>query len=393
MKTIETILPKRIVSGENSLTYLKNLKGKRASVIISGTFTRVSSGVVDLVKKYLKDAGIIWHIIYSQGQEPTLEYVKKSAKKVQEFLPDTIVAIGGGSTIDAAKIMEVFYEYPDISDNDLFKRFNLPPIRNKIKTFVAIPTTSGTGSEVTPYNVVLVKTDNPEVPLIKNSIVDYQTIPDVIILDPVFTVSMPAAITASTGMDALVHAIEAYISKKPKNIFSDLYALEAIKLIFKYLPKAYKDGKNLISRAKMQYAATMAGIAIAHRGTGLAHGTGQQLGPVFGVRHGLSVSIVLQPVLKYNELVRKKEYLEIANYIGINEKTEEKTIKKFLEKLKELMKSIDFPSTIQDIGIEKEKYLKNLDLMAKNAMENGATSTNPRIPTIEEIKEIFLSLC
>ncbi|MBA7498437.1 hypothetical protein ES704_01174 [subsurface metagenome] len=253
---VETILPKRIVSGENSLTYLKSLKGKRSCLIISGTFARVNSGVVDLVKKYLKEAGIIWHIIYSQGQEPTLEYVKKSAKEVQEFLPDTIITIGGGSTIDAAKIMEVLYEYPDINDDDLFKRFNLPSIRNKIKTFVAIPTTSGTGSEVTPYNVVLVKTDNPDVPLIKNSVVDYQTIPDVIILDPVFTVSMPAAITASTGMDALVHAIEAYISKKPKNVFSDLYALEAIKLTFEYLPKAYKDGENLIARAKMQYAAT-----------------------------------------------------------------------------------------------------------------------------------------
>jgi len=347
---------------------------------------------VDLVKRYLKEAGITWHIIYSQGQEPTLKYVKESAKKVQEFLPDTIVAIGGGSTIDAAKTMEVFYEHPDISDNDLFKRFHLPPIRNKIKTFIAIPTTSGTGSEVTPYNVVLVKTDIPEVPLIKNSVVDYQTIPDVIILDPVFTVSMPLAITASTGMDALVHAIEAYISKKPKNVFSDLYALEAIKFIFEYLPKAYRDGKNLIARAKMQYAATMAGIAIAHRGTGLAHGTGQQLA-VFGIRHGLSVSIVLQPVLKYNMPIRKKEYLEIANYIGINEDTKEKTIEKFLEKLSELMKSINFPSTIQDIRIEKEEYLKNLDLMSKNALENGATSTNPRIPTVGEIKEIFLSLC
>lgn len=390
---VETILPKRIVSGENSLTYLKSLKGKRSCLIISGAFARVNSGVVDLIKKYLKKAGVTWHIIYSQGQEPTLEYVKESAKKVQEFLPDTIVAIGGGSTIDAAKIMEIFYEYPDISDNDLFKRFNLPSIRNKIKTFVAIPTTSGTGSEATPYNVVLVKTDNPEVPLIKNSVVDYQTIPDVIILDPVFTVSMPAAITASTGMDALVHGIEAYISKKPKNIFSDLYALEAIKLIFKYLPKAYKDGKNLIARAKMQYAATMAGIAIAQRGTGLAHGAGQQLGPVFGVRHGLSVSIILQPVLKYNMPVRKKEYLEIAHYIGISEENEEKTIERFLKKLGELMKLIDFPSTIQDIGIKEGAYLKNLDLMAKNALENGATSTNPRIPTIEEIKEIFLTLC
>ncbi len=391
--TVETILPKRIVSGENSLTYLKSLKGKRASLIISGTFARVNSGVVDLVKKYFKEAGITWHIIYSQGQEPTLEYVKESAKKIQQFLPDTMVAIGGGSTMDSAKIMEVLYEYPDISDDDLFKRFNLPSIRNKIKTFVAIPTTSGTGSEATPYNVVLVKTDNPDVPLIKNSVVDYQTIPDVIILDPVFTVSMPAAITASTGMDALVHAIEAYISKKPKNIFSDLYALEAIKLIFDYLPKAYREGKDLMARANMQYAATMAGIAIAQRGTGLAHGTGQQLGPFFGIRHGLSVSIVLQPVLKYNMPVRKKEYLEIAHYIGISEENEEKTIKRFLKKLSELMKSIDFPSTIQDIGIEKEEYLKNLDMMSKNAMENGATFTNPRTPTIEEIKEIFLSLC
>ena len=391
--TVETTFPKKIVSGENSLTYLKNLKGKRASLVISGTFARTNPAAVDLVEKILKEIGIAWHIIYSQGQEPTLEYVKESAQKVQEFLPDTIVTIGGGSTIDAAKIMEVLYEYPDISDEDLFKRFNLPSIRNKIKTFIAIQTTSGTGAEVTPFNIVSVKTDNPDIPLIKTAVADYQTIPDVIILDPIFTISMPPAITAATGMDALVHAIEAYISNKPKNVFSDLYALEAIKIVFEYLPKAYKDGKNLIARAKMQYAATMAGIAIANRGTGLAHGIGQQLGPVLGIRHGISVSIVLQAVLEYNEPLRKKEYLKIANHIGITKKNEEETIKIFLEKLKELMESINFPSTIQDIGIEKVAYLKNLDQMAKNAKVNGPTLTNPRVPTIEEIKKIFLTLC
>jgi len=317
--SIETVFPKRIISGESSLEYLKELNGKKVFLVLSKNFWDKNKEVVTKVKRYFQEAKINYEVIYSQGQEPTLDYVKESAAKMQQFAPEIIIAIGGGSTLDSAKIMEVFYEYPDISDDRIFERFNLPKIRRKA-SLIAIPTTSGTGSEVTPYNVVTIKVDDPDMPFIKTTIADYQTIPDVVILDPAFTTSMPAAVTANTGMDALVHAIEAYISGRAENVFSDLYSLEAIRLIFLYLPQAYQNPENMEARAKMQYAATMAGIAIANRGVGLAHGIGQQLGPVFGVRHGLSVSIVLELVLRYNLSFSLEKYINIANYLGLKGK-------------------------------------------------------------------------
>ncbi|MHB1652946.1 MAG: iron-containing alcohol dehydrogenase [Desulfitobacteriaceae bacterium] len=389
MTTLETVLPQKIISGDGSLEYLKTLKGERAFVIVSGAFAKTNPESMAQIKKYLDNAGLAYEIVYSQGQEPSLDYVKESAKLLQDFSPDYIIAVGGGSTLDSAKIMKVLYEFPDISNELLFKRFSLPPMQGKT-SLIAIPTTSGTGSEVTPYNVVYVKTDNLDIPFIKTTVADYQTMPDVVLLEPTFTVSMSPDVTANTGMDALVHAIEAYISKKPKNAFSDMYALEAIKIILEYLPKAYSNGTDIEARAKMQYAATMAGIAIANRGTGLAHGTGQQLGPAFGVRHGLSVSIVLEPVLEFNYEVCTKEYLQIADYLGIKEDNDEKKAKAFFDRVKELMQKIEFPTKVQQIGIEKEEYLEKIDIMAKNALENGATLTNPKMPTLDDAKQIFL---
>lgn len=391
MNFVQTVLPKEVVSGSGSLAYLKELKGSKAALVMSGSFVKSNPELVAQIKTYIEAAGLKYEIIYSQGQEPSLDYVKESAKVLQSFAPDYIIAIGGGSTLDAAKIMKVLYEFPDITDKELFTRFALPQMQGKVK-LIAVPTTSGTGSEVTPYNVVYINTDNPEVPVIKSTVADYQTLPDVVLLEPAVTVSMPPSVTANTGMDALVHAIEAFISKKPKNAFSDMYALEAIRTIMEYLPKAYNDGSDLEARSKMQHAATMAGIAIANRGTGLAHGTGQQLGPVFGVRHGLSVSIVLEPVLKYNYDACKQEYLQIANFIGINEDSDEKSIETLLAKIKELMKKIDFPSIIQQIGIDQADYMKKLDILAQNALLNGATLTNPKLPTLEDAKQIFLSI-
>lgn len=389
---MEMTLPRKIIGGEGALGYLKTLKGKKAFIVMSGSFARSNPDSASMVGKYLDEAGFTYDIIYSQGQEPTLDYVKESVKQLQEFAPDNIIAVGGGSTLDAAKIMNIFYECPDISDEALFNRFNLPPMLGKANV-IAIPTTSGTGSEVTPYNVVFIKTDNPDIPYIKTTVADYQTIPDVVILDPTFTESMSPDVTSNTGMDALVHAIEAYISKKPKNILSDVHALEAIKTIFEYLPRAYANGNDIEARAKMQYAATMAGIAIANRGTGLAHGAGQQLGPVFGITHGLSVSIVLVPVLRFNYDACTREYLEIAHHLGISEPTDNSTIEKLFDKINNLIKSINFPIMIQQIGIDKEDYLKKMDIMAKNALQNGATLTNPKMPTIEDVKDIFLSIC
>ncbi len=204
---------------------------------------------------------------------------------------------------------------------------------------------------------------------------------------------MPPSISASTGMDALVHAIEAYISKKPGSVFTNEYALKAIKLIFEYLPRAYKDSNDIEARTKMQEAATMAGIAIANKGTGLAHGTGQQLGPVFNVRHGLSVSIVLEAVMRFNYDECINEYLEISRYLGIDEGEKVRTIQKLFHTIKKLMDKIDFPTKIQDLGINKEDYISKIDFMAENALKNGATLTNPKRPTLEDAKKVFLSIC
>lgn len=388
---MEMTSPRKLVSGAGALEHVKTLKGERAFIVMSGAFAKRNPTVAATLESYLKEAGFAVTKIFSEGREPTLDYVRESAKIMEQFAPDHIFAVGGGSTLDAAKIMKVIYEFPDISDEALFRRFNLPSLERKA-SMVAIPTTSGTGSEVTPFNMVFVKTGNAEVPYIKNSVADYQTIPDVVILDPAFTISMSPEVTANTGLDALVHAIEAYTSKKPKNIFSDLYTLEAIRTIVENLPIVYKDGANVEARAKLQYASMMAGIAIANRGTGLAHGIGNPLG-AFGVAHGVAVALVLDAVMKFNFAFCRDGYREIAVCLGVAPGTDEAMFQALMDKIAGLKQAIAFPAKITAFGISGEAYRTKIDFLAQDAVGAGSTLVNPRTPTVDDIKQILTSIC
>jgi alcohol dehydrogenase class IV len=367
------------------------VQSKRTIIVISGSFRQKNPEVWETVVEILTKNGTTFRELLGPGREPTLTYCKEAAKAMIDFQPDLILAIGGGSTLDAAKVMEIYYEHPDITDEAIKARFSLPKIRTKAR-HIAVPTTSGTGSEVSPFNVVYVPSDNPAMPQIKIGIADYQTIPDTVLLDPSFTFSASPDITASTGMDAFTHAIESYASSKPANPFTDLHALEAMKLIFEWLLVAYNEPYNVEARSQMQIAATMAGLSIASRGTGLAHGIGQQLGPLFNVPHGLSVSIVLESVMRFNAKVALKRYADIARYVGLGEASDEKSFEKLITKVVTLLEALKIPKKLDDLKIDKNIYLSKMDILVKNALENGGTKFNPCVPNALEVENIFMSL-
>jgi alcohol dehydrogenase class IV len=387
----ESYWPRKIICGENALSYLSTLKVKRAAVIVSGSFRKHNPENWERLIQILDEKNIRWREFQSQGQEPTLDFCKKTGLEMRDFAPDAIIAIGGGSTLDAAKAMEIYYEHPDISDTAIAARFALPKIRTKVQ-HISIPTTSGTGSEVSPFSVVSVKTGNAEIPYTKMAIADYQTIPDLVLLDPSLTASMSSSVTAATGMDAFVHAMESFSSIKPPNAFTDIMALESIKLIFKWLPIAIQEPQNMQARSQMQIASTLAGMSLSSWGTGLAHGAGHQLGPAFHLPHGVAVSIILKPVMQLNASKRLIEYAQIAHFCGTEAKTDSQAFEELLTKIDILLADIKFPRTIGDLGISREDFVQKMDLLIPPSLENSTTKANPIIPDAAQMRDIFMTL-
>ena len=383
--------PRRILFGQGSIEFIATLKAKRAFCIVDTVFHQFNPQLFAELEAIFKKQGTAYHVCFGQGQEPTLEYVQESAVAMREFGPDCIIAIGGGSVLDAAKVMEVYYEHPDITLEQLSDRFNLPPIRRKAK-FVAVPTTSGTGSEVTAVAVLYVPSGNPDMPYVKRGIADVQLIPDYVILDPSYTLTMPASITAATGLDAFVHAIEGYVSNKPANAFADGFALEAMKKVVTYLPKVLKEPDNLEYRSEMQIAATMGGLELASRASGASHGMGKQLATLKPMPHGTSVSMMLPQVVRANASVRMKEYAEIARYLGVKAKSDDEAVEGLLDIIETMLASAKCPRTIADIGLDKGVFLKNIDLLIKNSQNDAAMKGNPREYSVEEIRGVFLTL-
>ncbi len=383
--------PRRILFGQGSIEFIATLKAKRVFCIVDTVFHQHNPRPFAELEKIFKSQDAAYHIWLGQGQEPTLEYVQESAVAMRKFGPDLIVAIGGGSVLDAAKVMEVYYEHPEITLEQLSDRYNLPPIRRKAK-FVAVPTTSGTGSEVTAVAVLYVPSGIQEMPYVKRGIADTQLIPDYVILDPAYTLTMPLHITAATGLDALVHAMEGYVCNKPKNAFSDGFALEAMKRVVTYLPLVMKDPDNLEYRSEMQLAATMGGMELANRGVGASHGMGKQLATLKYMPHGMSVSMMLPAIIRANASVRMREYAEIGRYLGVEAATDAEVVDGLLVILEKLFTDARCPRTIADIGLDRETFLKNMDLLIKNSQNDAAMKGNPREYSVEEIREIFLSL-
>lgn len=366
-------VPKDIVFGDGSLQYLSTLEGKRATLVTGGSSMK-KFGFLDKAKEELEKAGMEVSIVDGVEPNPSIETVIRGGKEMAEFNPDWIIAIGGGSALDAAKIMWVYYEYPETKFEDLVAG-KFPKLRTKSK-FIAIPSTSGTASEITAFSVIT-DTENH----IKYPLVSYEITPDIALLDAALPAKMPPHITANTGMDVITHAIEAYVSTNATS-YTDPLAMEAIKLVYKQLPVAYDQAENMKAREDMHNASTLAGMAFTNSSLGIVHSLAHKIGGELGITHGLANAILLPYIVEYNSRDTDK-FKEIEKQLEIED---------LVQTLKELNAKVGIPTTLSEVTeveITEEKFVEVLDRMSKNAFEDPCSLTNPRVPSPEDIKEIY----
>lgn len=385
---------------------LGDLAGKKRAFIVTDK-PLFDLGYADKVIAPLAKLGIECEVFHNVEPDPSLATVKRGLEQINRFRPDVIIALGGGSPIDAAKIMWLMYENPDsefeglaLRFMDIRKRIYRFPEMGKKAIMVAIPTTSGTGSEVTPFAVV---TD--EKTGVKYPIADYALTPNMAIVDPELVMSMPAKLTAWGGIDALTHAIESFVSVFATE-YTNPYALEATRLIFKYLPASYAEGaNNQKAKEKMHYAANQAGIAFANAFLGVCHSMAHKLGSEFHLPHGMANAIMICEVIRFNatNAPRKQaafpqykypqaieRYARMARYIGLEGKTDEELVEKFIQAIEELKEKVGIPKTIREAGVDEKSFLERLDAMSELAFDDQCTGANPRYPSIEEIKEMYI---
>ena len=389
-----------------ALEELKNVMNKKRVFIVTDTFL-YENGYTKVVTDKLDEMGIVHETFFNVAPDPSLACAKEGAKLIDAFKPDCIIAIGGGSAMDAAKIMWVLYEHPEVDFLDMAMRFM--DIRKRVYTFpkmgekayfIAVPTSAGTGSEVTPFAVITDETTGQKYPL-----ADYELLPKMAIVDADMMMNAPKGLTSASGIDALVHSIEAYVSMMATE-FTDGLAIEAIKTIFEYLPRAYENGANdPEAREKMANAATMAGMAFANAFLGICHSMGHKLGAYHHLPHGVTVGLVLDEVMRFNaeEVPTKmgtfpqyeyphalRRYAEIADSLNLGGNTDQEKLERLINKIDELKERVGFKKTIKDYGISEEDFLSTLDEMSEKAFDDQCTGANPRYPLISEIKEIYL---
>lgn len=372
-------LPRDLYYGEGSLEFLKRLKGKKAVIVVGGGSMK-KFGFLDKAVAYLKEAGIETSLIENVEPDPSVETVLKGAEAMRAFEPDWIISMGGGSPIDAAKAMWVFYEYPETKFEDITKPFSLPELRQKAK-FLAIPSTSGTATEVTAFSVITdYKTE------IKYPLADFNITPDVAILDPSLAETMPDSLTAYTGMDALTHAIEAYVSTAASP-FSDPLALEAIELVVKELPASYAKDKK--ARELMHYAQCMAGMAFSNALLGIVHSMAHKTGAVFHIPHGCANAIYLPYVIEFNKKVCLERYAKIASRLGLEGENSEALTESLCALIRDMDKSLNIPLTLKDYGISEEEFKNKVALISERALEDACTGSNPRPISKDEMIKLF----
>ena len=388
-----------------ALDELKHVMDKKRCFIVTDSFLYLNGYTKPITDK-LDELGIAHHTFYNVQPDPTLANAKEGAAVMATFKPDCIIALGGGSAMDAGKIMWVLYEHPEADFMDMAMRFM--DIRKRVYTFpkmgekayfIAIPTSSGTGSEVTPFAVI---TD--EETGIKYPLADYQLMPNMAIIDADNMMSQPKGLTSASGIDALTHALEAYASIMATD-YSDGMALKAMKNIFRYLPTAYNDGNNVEARSKMADASTMAGMAFANAFLGVCHSMAHKLGAFHHLPHGVANALLITLVMRFNACDAPtkmgtfsqyqyphtlERYVECANFCGIFGKDDQDTFEKFLAAIEDLKAQVGIKKTIRDYGIEEEKFLATLDEMVEQAFDDQCTGANPRYPLMKEIKEMYL---
>jgi alcohol dehydrogenase class IV len=372
--------PRTIVFGENALEYLKTVEGKRAFIVTDRVIRKL--GFADKVAGYVKQAGLKVEIFDEVETEPSAENVTRGAELARKYGPDWFVGLGGGSSIDAAKAIWVLYERPDMEVAAINPLEKLG-LRKKAR-LICIPTTSGTGSDATWVTMI---TDVKECR--KMELTSREIVADIDILDPELAKSMPPRVAADTGLDALTHAIEGYVSQW-RNDFSDALAIKAIQVIFKYLPRAYKNPEDKEAKERMHNAATMAGISFSNSQVGIAHAMGHSLGAIFHVPHGRSVGLFLSCSIEYSARDAMERYADIAREIGIEAKTDEEAVRELVQAVKRLEREVGAPSFIKELGISREDFEKRLDDLVTRAANSLCTLMNPRVPDVEDVRKLII---
>ncbi len=374
-------LPRDIYYGENAIGELKNLKGYKRAIIVTGGSSMKKGGFLQKVEAVLKENGLQVELFEGVEPDPSIETVFRGAEAMRKFEPDVIVAIGGGSPIDAAKAMWVFYEYPEKTFDDIKDPFTMPKLRTKA-IFVAIPSTSGTASEVTAFSVITDYSTNIKYPL-----ADFEITPDIAILDTDIPQTMPEKLTAHTGMDALTHAIEAYVATA-RSDFSDPLALKAISDIYDCLVDSYHGDKE--ARGKMHIAQCLAGMAFSNALLGIAHSLAHKTGAVFDIPHGCCNAILLPSVIQYNSRVCMDRYADIAKAIGLPGATDKQLTDALVESIKELNRKLDIKQSYKENGVSEELINQNIEKIAENAVKDPCTASNPREIDVENMKKVLL---
>ncbi len=398
-------IPDKIYFEYGSIQYLQDMPHINRAFIVTDPYM-MKCGYVDKILHYLRKRETYVHseIFAEVEPDPTVEIVMKGKQMMDNFKPDVIIALGGGSAIDAAKGMWLFYEHPELDFNILKLKFM--DIRKRVVTYpnlgskakmVAIPTTSGTGSEVTSFAVITDKDKNMKYPL-----ADYSLTPDVAIIDPDFVLSVPPSVTADTGMDVLTHAIEAYVSIMASD-FTDGLCIKAIQLVFENLKRAYVNGNDLVAREKMHNASCIAGMAFTNAFLGINHSLAHKLGGEFHVPHGRANAVLLPYVIEYNAqkptkfvsfpkyetFIADRKYMEIAKALDLPASTPEEGVKSLVKAIRSLMKEINMPMTLAECHIDKKEFESKVAVLADKAFEDQCTTANPRLPLVKELEKLY----
>ncbi|MGL4799368.1 MAG: iron-containing alcohol dehydrogenase [Cellulosilyticaceae bacterium] len=372
-------IPRDVYFGDNAIDALKNITGKKA-LLVMGSDRLIKDGTIAKIQENLSLSNIETQILSGVENDPSIDTVKKGVEMMHAFEPDLIIAIGGGSPIDAAKAMWIFYEHPNFTFEEAAKPFNLPTLRQKAR-FIAISTTSGTATEVTSFSVI---TDNET--NIKYPIADYNITPDIAIVDTNLVQSMSKTLVANTGMDALTHAIEAYVSTA-SNPITDALAIKSIEMIHDDLLNSYNGETQ--ARKNMHIAQNLAGMAFSNAILGIVHSMAHKTGKIFGVPHGLANAIYLSAVIQFNAAKVKTPYADIAKRLGLIGNTEDELITSLVNLVKEFRKEMNMANSLKEFGVSEELFNENLQSIAQTAVSDPCTGTNPREISVEEMENLF----
>ena len=373
-------LPRDIYYGKGAIEELKNLKGYKRAMILTGGSSMKKFGFLDKVQTILNQTGIETQIFDGIEPDPSIETVFRGAEAMRKFEPDVLVAIGGGSPMDAAKAMWVFYEYPEKTFDDIKDPFSLPKLRQKA-IFVAIPSTSGTASEVTAFSVITDYSTNIKYPL-----ADFEITPDIAILDTDIPQKMPKTLTAHTGMDALTHAIEAYVATA-RSDFSDALALKAISDIYDNIVASFNGDEE--ARAQMHISQCLAGMSFSNALLGIAHSLAHKTGAVFDIPHGCCNAILLPNVIQYNSKAVMNRYADIARIMGLQGSTDKQLVNALVDAVKTLNAKLGIKQSYKENCVPEEIFKENVDAIAANAILDPCTGSNPRPIDKEAMKKVL----